>query len=61
MEARPLSASKVPRRCLIAKLSELSAERYQELVSESAGALVVLIPQNFSAMPQEGLKVSVRL
>ncbi|PIK38191.1 hypothetical protein BSL78_24969 [Apostichopus japonicus] len=56
MEARPLSASKVPRRCLIAKLSELSAERYQELVSESAGALVVLIPQNFSAMPQEGLK-----
>ncbi|KAJ8029955.1 Nicalin-1 [Holothuria leucospilota] len=56
MEARPLSATKVPRRCLIAKLSELTADRYHELVSESAGALIVLIPQNFSSMPQDVLK-----
>ena len=48
MEARTIDAGLYTRRCVVAKLSELSIEKIRELVSNNAGALVVLLPMDLS-------------
>jgi hypothetical protein len=49
MEARTVSAksSTVARKCVLAKLRELSLEKYRLLVGEYAGALIVLLPAHY--------------
>lgn len=53
MEARPISSPMLTRRCILTRLSDLTAERYRDIIEQSAGALLVLLPQNFSSLPQE--------
>ncbi|XP_052793682.1 nicalin-like [Mya arenaria] len=50
MEARPLDAKMVTRRCIIARLKEVTGARYQDLVDQKAGGLIVLLPQDLNSM-----------
>jgi hypothetical protein len=49
MEARTISAkpSAISRKCIIVKLKELTLERYRLLVTQYAGAIIVLLPVNY--------------
>eukprot|EP00057_Strongylocentrotus_purpuratus_P017037 XP_011671511.1 PREDICTED: nicalin-1 [Strongylocentrotus purpuratus] len=55
LEARPISAKMVTRRCVLAKLSEMTADRYKELKEQGAGALVILLPESLNSSPQDVL------
>nr|XP_054756701.1 BOS complex subunit ncln-like [Lytechinus pictus] len=55
LEARPISAKMVTRRCILARLSEVTADRYRELIEQGAGALVILLPESLTSAPQDVL------
>ena len=57
VEARSLDAKVVTRRCVLAKLKELTIEKYRDIVSQSAGGILVLLPNNLAALPQEEQEV----
>uniref|UniRef100_A0A4W3GS89 BOS complex subunit NCLN n=1 Tax=Callorhinchus milii TaxID=7868 RepID=A0A4W3GS89_CALMI len=46
-------ADVLSRRCVIMRLAEFSFEKFQEAIRQSAGAVVVILPQNMSTMPQD--------
>ncbi|XP_077989007.1 BOS complex subunit NCLN-like isoform X2 [Glandiceps talaboti] len=56
MEARPIDSSVATRRCIITRLTDLSIERYRELLEQAAGALLVLIPPSLNSISQEELE-----
>uniref|UniRef100_A0A8C9VPQ6 BOS complex subunit NCLN n=1 Tax=Scleropages formosus TaxID=113540 RepID=A0A8C9VPQ6_SCLFO len=41
------------RRCVVMRLVDFSYERYQKALRQSAGAVVIILPQNMSTMPQD--------
>jgi hypothetical protein len=43
MEARPLDAKMVTRRCILARLIEVTGAKYRELVEQKAGGLLILL------------------
>ncbi|XP_072038125.1 BOS complex subunit NCLN-like isoform X2 [Amphiura filiformis] len=53
MEARPISSPLLTRRCILTRLADLTSDRYRDIIEQSAGALLVLLPQNFSSLTQE--------
>ncbi|KAM8875711.1 BOS complex subunit ncln isoform 5-T5 [Spinachia spinachia] len=52
-EARTVEAEVLSRRCVIMRLAEFSYEEYQKALRQSAGAVVIILPKNMSAMPQD--------
>lgn len=52
MEAEVLS-----RRCVIMRLADFSYEEYQKALRQSAGAVVIILPKNMSAVPQDIVQV----
>ncbi|XP_067872245.1 BOS complex subunit ncln isoform X2 [Heterodontus francisci] len=52
-EARTIEADVLSRRCVIMRLAEFSFEKFQEAIRQSAGAVVIILPQNMSTMPQD--------
>ncbi|XP_056267163.1 BOS complex subunit ncln isoform X2 [Pseudoliparis swirei] len=52
-EARTVEAEVLSRRCIIMRLAEFSYELYQKALRQSAGAVVIILPKNMSAMPQD--------
>ena len=52
MEAEVLS-----RRCVIMRLADFSYDKYQKALRQSAGAVVITLPKNMSAMPQDIVQV----
>ncbi|KAL4227382.1 hypothetical protein ACF0H5_012824 [Mactra antiquata] len=50
MEARPLNAKMVTRRCVLSRLKEVTGAKYRELVEQKAGGLLILLPQNLSSL-----------
>ena len=57
VEARPLDAGMVTRRCVLAKLCELTVEKYKDLLAQTAGGLLVLLPQNLSSLSDKDQEV----
>ena len=47
------------RRCVITKLQDLAMDKYREIVSQNAGALLVLLPQNLTELPNEVKEVGL--
>ncbi|KAL0161665.1 hypothetical protein M9458_045390, partial [Cirrhinus mrigala] len=41
------------RRCVMMRLADFSYEKYQKALRQSAGAVVIILPQNMSTMPQD--------
>ncbi|XP_067368586.1 BOS complex subunit ncln isoform X3 [Channa argus] len=52
-EARTVEAEVLSRRCVIMRLADFSYEKYQKALRQSAGAVVIILPKNMSAMPQD--------
>lgn len=52
MEAEVLS-----RRCVIMRLADFSYDKYQKALRQSAGAVVITLPKNMSAVPQDIVQV----
>ena len=59
MEARPINTPVLTRRCIITKLADLTAVRYRDMMEQSAGGLLILIPKELSTLPQEVIKVFI--
>lgn len=56
MEARPIDAKMITRRCIIVRLQEISISRYRDLIQENAGALMILLPKNLSEITEQEKK-----
>ncbi|XP_054644915.1 BOS complex subunit ncln isoform X4 [Dunckerocampus dactyliophorus] len=52
-EARTVEAEVLSRRCVIMRLADFSYDKYQKALRQSAGAVVIVLPQNMSTMPQD--------
>uniref|UniRef100_A0A8C1XZ70 BOS complex subunit NCLN n=1 Tax=Cyprinus carpio TaxID=7962 RepID=A0A8C1XZ70_CYPCA len=46
-------AEVLSRRCVMMRLADFSYEKYQKALQQSAGAVVIILPQNMSTMPQD--------
>ena len=56
-EARTVEAEVLSRRCVIMRLADFSYEEYQKALRQSAGAVVIILPKNMSAVPQDIVQV----
>lgn len=56
-EARTVEAEVLSRRCVIMRLVDFSYEEYQKALRQSAGAVVIILPKNMSAVPQDIVQV----
>lgn len=56
-EARTIEADVLSRRCVLMRLAEFSFDKFQEAIRQSAGAVVIILPQNMSMMPQDVIQV----
>ncbi|XP_061594279.1 BOS complex subunit ncln isoform X3 [Cololabis saira] len=52
-EARTVEAEVLSRRCVIMRLADFTYDKYQKALRQSAGAVVIILPKNMSAMPQD--------
>lgn len=52
-EARTVEAEVLSRRCVIMRLADFSYDKYQKALRQSAGAVVIILPKNMSAVPQD--------
>lgn len=53
MEARPIDAKMITRRCIVTKMKEFTIAKYRELIQENAGALLIMLPRNLTSMSEE--------
>uniref|UniRef100_A0A665TJZ8 BOS complex subunit NCLN n=1 Tax=Echeneis naucrates TaxID=173247 RepID=A0A665TJZ8_ECHNA len=56
-EARTVEAEVLSRRCVIMRLADFSYDKYQKALRQSAGAVVITLPKNMSAVPQDIVQV----
>lgn len=57
MEARPLTADMLTRRCVVTRLSDLTIERFKEAIQTlGAGAMLILLPKNTSLASLEQMQ-----
>lgn len=59
-EARTMEADVLSRRCVLMRLADFSFDKYQKALRQSAGAVVIMLPKNMSAMPQDVLQVKMQ-
>uniref|UniRef100_A0A7M4EZ97 BOS complex subunit NCLN n=1 Tax=Crocodylus porosus TaxID=8502 RepID=A0A7M4EZ97_CROPO len=52
-EARTVEADVLSRRCVMMRLVDFSYEQYQKALRQSAGAVVIILPQAMSSVPQD--------
>ncbi|XP_067231086.1 protein FAM219A isoform X1 [Chanodichthys erythropterus] len=52
-EARSAAETVLTRRCVIMKLPDFTTERYLEAKKQNAAAVLILLPQNISSVPED--------
>ncbi|XP_064078098.1 BOS complex subunit ncln-like [Macrobrachium nipponense] len=57
VEARTLDAPSLARRCVLARLTDLTPSLYQQLISQGAAALLVLLPSNLLGLSEDQQKL----
>lgn len=57
-EARTVEADVLSRRCVMMRLMDFSYEQYQKALRQLAGAVVIILPQTMSSVPQDVIRVS---
>ena len=57
MEARPIVAGTVTRRCIVVKIGDLAYDRLREILEQGAGSILVLLPRNISRYSLEKIQV----
>nr|XP_056723458.1 BOS complex subunit NCLN isoform X3 [Euleptes europaea] len=55
-EARTVEADVLSRRCVMMRLMDFSYEQYQKALRQSAGAVVIILPQSMSSVPQDVIR-----
>ncbi|XP_063003092.1 BOS complex subunit NCLN isoform X3 [Elgaria multicarinata webbii] len=55
-EARTVEADVLSRRCVMMRLMDFSYEQYQKALRQSAGAVVIILPQRMSSVPQDVIR-----
>ncbi|KAJ7308451.1 hypothetical protein JRQ81_009000 [Phrynocephalus forsythii] len=55
-EARTVEADVLSRRCVMMRLVDFSYEQYQKALRQSAGAVVIILPQSMSSVPQDVIR-----
>jgi len=50
VEAQPVSALSFLRKCVVAKMKDLTIDRFKDAVQQNAGGLLVIIPSNLSQL-----------
>lgn len=50
VEARTLNTASYSRRCIVARLSQLSQSHYQDIIHQGAAGLLILLPSNISSL-----------
>ena len=58
-EARAADDSSLTRRCVIMKLQDFTTEQYVEAQRQKAAAVLILLPQNISAVPPDVIQVAM--
>ena len=58
MEAKGVQASMLNRRCVFIRWTDLSMEKFLDLVDRGAGAMIILLPGNMYEVEEDVLKVS---
>ena len=54
-----MDSAVLTRRCVVAKLKELTMDRYRDAMTQGAGGLLLLIPKNFTSLKKDEREVSV--
>ena len=57
VEARGIDSKVYTRRCIMSRLAELSADKFRDMVSQNAGALLVLLPKQLHQLSPEDKQV----
>ncbi|XP_063770515.1 BOS complex subunit NCLN isoform X2 [Pseudophryne corroboree] len=52
-EARTTEADVLSRRCVLIRLADFSFQQYQKALRQSAGAVVIILPHDMAALPQD--------
>ncbi|RUS85048.1 hypothetical protein EGW08_007185 [Elysia chlorotica] len=53
MEARSIDSKMLTRRCAVAKLQDVTMPKYRDLMTQNAGALLVILPSNLTSLSPE--------
>lgn len=56
MEARPIDAKMITRRCIVTKMKEFTMAKYRDLIQENVGALLIILPKNLTALSEDDKK-----
>ncbi|XP_041365252.1 nicalin-1-like [Gigantopelta aegis] len=56
MEVRPMDAKMLTRRCVVAQLREVTMPKFRDLLTQNAGALLILLPEILSDLTDEEKK-----
>lgn len=57
MEARPIDSKMLTRRCVVARLRDLTMPKFRDIMTQNAGALLVLLPKKFPQLSHEEKEV----
>lgn len=57
MEARPVTARTVSRRCIVVRMRDLAYDHFKAMVGQGVGAVLVLLPTNISSYSPEEIEV----
>lgn len=57
MEARPIDAKMITRRCIVTKMKEFTMAKYRDLIQENAGALLIILPRNLTSLTEDDRQV----
>ena len=57
MEARSIDSKMLTRRCAVAKLQDVTMPKYRDLMTQNAGALLVILPNNLTSLSPEEKQV----
>ena len=58
MEAKGMDANMLNRRCVFIRWTDLSLEKFLDLIDRGAGAVIILLPGNVQEVDEAVLKVS---
>lgn len=50
VEAQPISALSFLRKCVVAKMKDLTIDRFKDAMQQNAGGLLIIIPSNLSQL-----------
>jgi len=59
VEAQPVSALSFLRKCVVAKMKDLTIDKFKDAVLQNAGGLLVVIPNNLSRLSDSEKEVCV--